>query len=93
MTKVDPGEPSTEEAVYLECRTMSMSAFNFLAVRQGCYMGLNGEAANGKEWAMRIIWNVVNFGEKKEVSLQLMKLLYPTELGLAISKNDVNEIL
>ena len=58
---------------------MSMNAFNYLAVRQGCYMGLNGEAANGKEWSMRIMSSIINFGEKKEVSLQLLKLLFPTE--------------
>ena len=46
-----------------------MNAFNYLAVRQGCYMGLNGEAANGKEWSMRIMSSIINFGEKKEVSL------------------------
>ena len=58
---------------------MSMNAFNFLAVKDGCYMGLQGDMVNGKEWAMRIMGNVINFGERKEVSLALLKLLYPAE--------------
>ena len=64
-TSVSPGTPSADEAVYQECRLMSMNAFNFLAVKEGCYLGLHGDAASGKEWAMRIMGNVINFGERK----------------------------
>ena len=70
-----------------------MCTFNFMAVKEGCYMGLHGEAVNGKEWAIRIMGNIITFGEKKEASLTLLKLLYPTEKDQQISKNDVNEIL
>ena len=92
-TSVSPGAPSADEAVYQECRVMSMCTFNFMAVKEGCYMGLHGEAVNGKEWAIRIMGNIITFGEKKEASLTLLKLLYPTEKDQQISKNDVNEIL
>ena len=60
-------------------RWVDNNAFNFLAVKDGCYMGLQGDMVNGKEWAMRIMGNVINFGERKEVSLALLKLLYPAE--------------
>ena len=63
-TKDSPGNLSNNEERYNECRAISMNAFNFLAVKSDCFLGLTGDNVNGKDWAFKILANVIDFGEK-----------------------------
>ena len=91
--KVSPGNPSSSEERYQECRTVAMNAFNFLAVKSDCYLGLSGENANGKDWAMKILANVIEFGEKNQVSLDLLRGLFPEDSTTELSKSDIVNLL
>ena len=70
-----------------------MNAFNFLAVKSDCYLGLSGENANGKDWAMKILANVIEFGEKNQVSLDLLRGLFPEDSTTELSKTDIVNLL
>ena len=92
-TKDSPGNLSNNEERYNECRAISMNAFNFLAVKSDCFLGLTGDNVNGKDWAFKILANVIDFGEKNQVSLDLLKLLFPEDPATQLSKTDVSSIL
>ena len=70
-----------------ECRNMALSALNFLAVRQNCFMGLEADA---KEWSLRLMANAVDFGENKETGLLLVRKLFDAE---GVSKKEVSDLI
>ena len=92
-TKDSPGSSSNTPERYQECRCVAMSALNFLAVKSDCYLGLTGESANGKDWAIKILANVIEFGEKNQSSLDLLRLLFPEDSKAELSKEDVADML
>lgn len=93
ISKVSPGNPSNTDERYQECRSVAMNAFNFLAVKSDCYLGLTGENANGKDWAIKILANVIDFGEKNQVSLDLLRNLFPEDPTTELSKADIVDLL
>ena len=45
---------------------MTMHALNYKALQQIRFMGLNDATVNTKEWAIRLMANVVDFAEQRE---------------------------
>lgn len=92
-TKDSPGCPTNAPERYQECRSVAMSALNFFAVKSDCYLGLAGESADGKDWAIKILVNVVEFGEKTPLSVELLRLLFPEDQNAELSKEEVSNLL
>lgn len=48
---------------------MAMRAYNFKALQQFRFMGLTDPTVHTKEWAVRLMANLVDFAELKEKSI------------------------
>ena len=55
---------------------MTMHALNYKALQQIRFLGLNDPTVSTKEWAIRLMANVVDFAEQRETCGQLLALLF-----------------
>ncbi len=62
---------------------MSMRALNLKALQQIRFLGLNDPTIATKDWAIRIMINVVDMEEKQEAAMQLLNLLFNPEAMVA----------
>lgn len=62
---------------------MSMRALNLKALQQIRFLGLNDPSIASKDWAIRIMINVVDMEEKQEAAMQLLNLLFNPETMVA----------
>ena len=68
-----------------------MRAFNVKALQQLRFMGLNDTQVISKEWAIRLMANVVDFGEQREASVQLLAHLL--SFDDPVSKSEVARLI
>jgi len=91
LVSVSPGIPSRDPAVLNECRIVTMRAFSLLALQQIRYLGLSDPQTSNKEWAIRIMANVLDFGAQREASSQLLQALFDPEQP--VSKSHVASLI
>ena len=101
LVAVSPGVPSADNLA--ECQKMALHALNLTALQMGRFLGLQ----DVKEWAIRLMANVVSMGQaanagsggsvlqedKLEAIQNLLSLLYNAENRATLSKADVANVI
>jgi hypothetical protein len=70
---------------------MSMRALNLMALKQIRFMGLTDRSIGSKDWAIRIMVNVVDMGDRQESAIQLLNLLFNPDV--MVSKTEVAKLI
>ena len=70
---------------------MAMRALNLKALQQTRFVGLNDASIASKDWAIRIMVNVVDMADKHESALQLLNLLFNPDV--MVSKTEVAQLI
>ena len=70
---------------------MSMRALNLMALKRIRFMGLTDRSIGSKDWAIRIMVNVVDMGDRQESAIQLLNLLFNPDV--MVSKTEVAKLI